>query len=70
VLPQPPYRNARRLCWILDNSSSHREAPCVRRLQATFPTRVPVHRPVHASWLNQSEIYFIIMVDQSSTHTV
>ena len=61
VMTQPPYRDARRVFWILDNSSSHRGSPCVRRLQAAYPNLVPVHGPVHASWLNQIEIYFSIV---------
>lgn len=61
VMSQPPYRDARRVFWILDNGSSHRGAPCVRRLQAEYPNLVPVHSPVHASWLNQIEIYFSIV---------
>jgi hypothetical protein len=61
VMSQPPYRDARRVFWILDNGSSHRGAPCVRRLQAAYPNLVPVHSPVHASWLNQIEIYFAIV---------
>jgi hypothetical protein len=61
VMTQPPYRDARRVFWILDNGSAHRGAPCVRRLQAAYPTLVPVHSPVHASWLNQIEIYFSIV---------
>ena len=61
VMIQPPYRDAHRVFWILDNGSSHRGAPCVRRLQAAYPTLVPVHSPVHASWLNQIEIYFSIV---------
>ena len=28
------------------------------RLTAQWPSIVPVHTPVHASWLNQVEIYF------------
>jgi hypothetical protein len=61
VMTQPPYRDARRVFWIMDNGSSHRGAPCVRRLQAAYPALVPVHGPVHASWLNQIEIYFSIV---------
>lgn len=61
VMTQPPYREARRVFWILDNGSAHRGAPCVRRLQAAYPNLVPVHSPVHASWLNQIEIYFSIV---------
>lgn len=61
VMSQPPYCTARRVFWILDNGSSHRGAACVKRLQAAYPTLVPVHGPVHASWLNQIEIYFSIV---------
>ena len=60
-MTQPPYRDARRVYWILDNGSSHRGAACVQRLQAAYPNIVPVHGPVHASWLNQIEIYFSIV---------
>jgi hypothetical protein len=61
VMTQPPYRDARRVFWIVDNGSSHRGATCLRRLQAAYPTLIPVHTPVHASWLNQIEIYFSIV---------
>ena len=61
VMTQPPYRDAHRVYWILDNGSSHRGAACVHRLQAAYPNIVPVHGPVHASWLNQIEIYFSIV---------
>ena len=67
VMAQPPYRDARRVFWIVDNGSSHRGQPCVRRLQALFPNLVPVHGPVHASWLNQIEIYFSIVERKALT---
>src|SRR5436190_956296 len=53
VMNQPPYNEARRVFWILDNGSAHRAPRCVARLQAKHPTLFPVHGPVHASWLNQ-----------------
>ena len=61
VMSQPPYRDARRVFWIMDNGSSHRGERSVRRLTAKHPRLVPVHGPVHASWLNQIEIYFSII---------
>ena len=45
----------------MDNGSSHRGARCVVRLQDKFPRLTVVHGPVHASWLNQIEIYFSIV---------
>jgi hypothetical protein len=61
VMQQAPYKQARRVFWIMDNGSSHRGAKCVARLREKFPRLVPVHGPVHASWLNQIEIYFSIV---------
>ena len=61
VMHQPPYNQARRVFWIMDNGSSHRGARCVARLEAKYPRLVPVHGPIHASWLNQIEIYFSII---------
>jgi hypothetical protein len=61
VMRQPPYSEARTVFWIVDNGSSHRGQQCIERLQRTHPRVVPVHGPVHASWLNQIEIYFSIV---------
>lgn len=66
-MAEPPYRDARRVFWIVDNGSSHRGEASVRRLQATFPNIVLVHTPVHASWLNQIEIYFSIVQRKALT---
>ena len=67
VMTQAPYRAARRVFWIVDNGSSHRGAACVHRLQTAFPNLVPVHGPIHASWLNQIEIYFSIVQRKALT---
>ncbi len=61
VMSQPPYDTARRVFWVMDNGSSHRGDASVRRLTQAHPRLVPVHAPVHASWLNQIEIYFSIV---------
>lgn len=61
VMSQPPYCNARRVFWIMDNGSSHRGEACIQRLTKTFPNLLPIHGPIHASWLNQIEIYFSIV---------
>ena len=61
VMTRPPYNDARRVFWIVDNGSSHRGLAAVQRLQQKYPRLVLVHGPVHASWLNQIEIYFSIV---------
>jgi len=61
VMACEPYCSARRVFWILDNGSSHRGLPSVHRLQGKWPQIMVVHLPVHASWLNQIEIYFSIL---------
>jgi len=61
VLAQEPYRSAKRLFWIVDNGSSHRGEAARNRLRKVDPRIILVHTPVHASWLNQVEIYFSII---------
>ena len=61
VMTRPPYNDARRVFWIVDNCSAHRGVRAVQRLQDRYPRLVLVHAPVHASWLNQVEIYFSIV---------
>jgi hypothetical protein len=61
VMSQQPYRSAPRVFWIVDNGSSHRGKTCVDRLTKSWPNIVIVHTPIHASWLNQIEIYFSIV---------
>lgn len=61
IMTQEPYRSATRVFCVVDNGASHRGERAIARLQATWPTLVLVHTPVHASWLNQIEIYFSIV---------
>ncbi|WP_330309920.1 transposase [Streptomyces sp. NBC_00589] len=61
VMSQEPYASAKRVFWIVDNGSSHRGTKAADRLVAAFPNAVLVHTPVHASWLNQVEIYFSVV---------
>lgn len=61
VMTQEPYASAKRVFWVVDNGSSHRGQAAIDRLTRRFPNAVMVHTPVHASWLNQVEIFFSIV---------
>lgn len=61
VMSQAPYTTANRVFWIVDNGSSHRGQASVERLQNKWPNLIVAHLPIHASWLNQVEIYFSIV---------
>lgn len=61
VMSVEPYASADRVFWVVDNGSSHRGDASVKRLQSAWPNLRLVHLPVHASWLNQIEIYFSVV---------
>jgi transposase len=61
VMTTEPYASANRVFWIVDNGSSHRGQPAIDRMNNKWPTARLVHTPVHASWLNQCEIYFSVV---------
>jgi transposase len=61
VMTTEPYASARRVFWVVDNGSSHRGQASIDRMAKAWPTATLVHTPVHASWLNQCEIYFSIV---------
>jgi len=56
VMNTEPYKSARRVFWVVDNGSSHCD-----------PTARLIHLPVHASWLNQIELYFSIVQRKALT---
>ena len=61
VMSQPGYKNASRVFVIVDNGSDHRGQAAIDRLRAAHPSAIMIHTPVHASWLNQAEIFFSII---------
>jgi hypothetical protein len=61
VMTTEPYASADRVFWIVDNGSSHRGRASVTRMTKAWPTAQLVHLPVHASWLDQAEIFFSIL---------
>jgi hypothetical protein len=46
---------------IVDNGSAHRGQRSIDRLQGTWDNLRLIHTPIHASWLNQAEIYFSVV---------
>jgi transposase len=61
VMTIEPYASARRVFWVVDNGSSHRGQASINRLRKAWPAATVIHTPVHASWLNQCEIYFSVV---------
>lgn len=61
VMSQEPYSSARRVFWVTDNGSSHRGLASARRLASWYRSAIQVPTPVHASWLNQVEVYFPVV---------
>jgi hypothetical protein len=60
-MAEPEYRDAPRVFVIVDNGSDHRGKASVDRLRRAHPNAILVHTPVHASWLNQVEIFFSVI---------
>jgi hypothetical protein len=61
VMNTEPYASAERVFWVVDNGSSHRGRASIDRMRKAWPTARLVHLPVHASWLDQIEIFFSIL---------
>jgi hypothetical protein len=61
VMQQEPYASANQVFWVVDNGSSHRGDTSVQRMAQGHGNALLVHTPVHASWLNQVEIYFSLV---------
>jgi hypothetical protein len=67
VMTSEPYASARRVFWIVDNGSSHAGKTSIKRTQDAWPTARLIHLPIHASWLNQIELYFSIVQRKALT---
>jgi DDE superfamily endonuclease len=61
IMTREPYTSARRVFWVVDNGASHRGWTSAKRLSDAYPNTKMIHLPVHASWLNQIEIYFSVV---------
>ena len=62
VMSQKVYKKAHRVIWVLDNGTCHRTDKQIMELERLYPNMIVVNLPLHASWLNQAEIYFSILV--------
>jgi hypothetical protein len=61
MMTQAPYQAAGRAFWIVDGGCAHHANTFPARLRSMYPNAVAVPLPVHASWLNQIELYFSIV---------
>ncbi len=62
-----PYASARAVYWIVDNGSSHAGNASIERMQEEWKNTRLIHLPIHASWLNQIELYFSIVQRKALT---
>ena len=60
-MAQDRYQKARRVFVIVDNGSDHRGKKAIKRLNDKYANCIMIHTPLHASWLNQIEIFFSII---------
>jgi len=67
VMTIEPYRSARTVFWIVDNGSSHAGRASIERLEGAYKNLRLTHLPIHASWLNQIELYFSIVQRKALT---
>jgi hypothetical protein len=67
VMSTEPYASARRVFWIVDNGSSHAGKTSIKRIHDAYENAHLIHLPVHASWLNQAELFFSIVQRKALT---
>jgi hypothetical protein len=67
VMMTEPYASARTVYWVVDNGSSHAGKASIKRVQDQWENARLIHLPVHASWLNQIELYFSILQRKALT---
>lgn len=67
VMSQEPYKSADRVFWVVDNGSSHAGKTSIARMHTAYENAELIHLPVHASWLNQAELFFSIIQRKALT---
>lgn len=61
VMRQEPYYSDERVFWLVDGGCAHHRSTFPARLSGMYPHAIAVMLPIHASWLNQIELYFSIV---------
>jgi len=61
VMTQAPYQSAQRVFWLVDSGCAHHRNTFPARLKSLYANAIAVSLPIHASWLNQIELYFSIL---------
>lgn len=61
VMTQAPYQSAARVFWIVDGGCAHHRNTFPTRLSGMYANALAVSLPIHASWLNQIELFFSIV---------
>jgi len=67
VMANEPYTSARTVYWVVDNGSSPAGKTSIQRLEGAYENLRLIHLPIHASWLNQIELYFSIVQRKALT---
>ena len=67
VMTTEPYASADRVFWIVDNGPRIAAPPRSERMAQAWPAAQLIHLPVHASWLDQAEIYFSVVQRKALT---
>jgi transposase len=67
VMTSEPYASAKTVFWIVDNGSSHAGKTSIARMRDAYPNARLIQLPVHASWLNQIELFFSILQRKALT---
>jgi hypothetical protein len=62
-----PYASAKTVFWVVDNGSSHAGQASITRRENAYSNARLIHLAIHASWLNQIEIYFSILQRKALT---
>jgi transposase len=67
VMDREPYASASRVFWVTDNGSAHHPKSFGPWLIEAFPRARAVHTPVHASWIDQEELFLAILTKKALT---